>query len=259
MTEEQQFHFDLKGWLLIPDVLDEETIETLKEHIILLKEEPEKIEPEVRYSYSGPVSVLHDHPAVVEVLRVILADDVSERGYGFRLDGNYVQSRQPGNEGIDPHGGGPNVQPNFSYQCKNQQIFSGLTRVVWELTEVEAGRGGTLLMSGSHKSNFQVPKEHMNKESSLFETYSCPPGSVLFFSENLCHSGADWQMPHPRIAVFNAYTHSQAQYHKMHWDSKAIVDWPEKRKSLVRGVWGADFRAKPTIKNDWYGDDNRAY
>ena len=134
-----------------------------------------------------------------------------------------------GNVGIDPHGGGSNVHPNFSYQCKNRRIFSALTRVVWELNEVEAGNGGTLLMSGTHKANFAVPECHRVKESGLFETYSCAPGSVLFFTENLCHSGADWQMPHPRIAIFNCYTHSQAQYHKMNWNTATVAEWPRKR------------------------------
>ncbi len=259
MTEEQKFFFDLKGWLLIAGVLEEDQIRELKEFLHLLKHEPERLDPEDRYGYGGPVAELHDHPAVVGVLRVILAPDINDHAYGFRLDGNYVQYRQPGSAGIDPHGGGPNVNANFSYQCKNQRIFSALTRVVWELNEVEKGNGGTLLMSGTHKANFAVPESHLIKKSGLFETYSCPPGSVLFFTENLCHSGADWQLPHPRIAIFNCYTHSQAQFHKMNWNAATVAEWPRKRQSLVRGVWGSDFSTKPATANDWYGADNRAY
>ena len=66
-------------------------------------------------------------------------------------------------------------------------------------------------------------------------------------------------MPHPRIAVFNCYTHAQTQYHKGNWDPETIAEWPEKRRTLVRGVWGAHFETKPATANDWYGDDNRAY
>ncbi len=259
MTDEQRFIFDLKGWLLIPGVLEEGETKEFREHLQRVRQEPETLAPEDRFGYAGPVSRLHDHPAVVGVLRVIIGPDVPDNAYGFRLDGNYIQHRKPGSGGIDPHGGGPQASPNFAYQCKNQMIYSGLTRVVWELNEVEAGKGGTLLMSGSHKSNFHVPEEHMNIDSPLFETYSCPPGSVLFFTENLCHSGAHWRMPHPRIAVFNCYTHHQTQYHKQSWNAATIARWPAKRQTLVRGVWGADFSSKPATLNNWYGKDNRAY
>ena len=34
------------------------------------------------------------------------------------------------------------------------KIFSGLTRVVWELEAVKAGTGGTSFLSGSHKAHF---------------------------------------------------------------------------------------------------------
>ena len=45
--------------------------------------------------------------------------------------------------------GGNNVSPLFSYQCKNGSIYSGLTRVVWELNEVERGTGWISLGDGT--------------------------------------------------------------------------------------------------------------
>ena len=35
------------------------------------------------------------------------------------------------------------------------------------------------------------------------ETYSCPAGSVLIFTESLLHASNDWLLPNPRVAVFN--------------------------------------------------------
>jgi hypothetical protein len=261
MTEEQKFIFDMKGWLLLPGVLEPDLIEAVREHVQVLTTTPEKLAPRDRHSYGGPAAELLDHPAIVGILREIIAKDVNGKAYGFRCDGSYAQHRTVTHksEGIDPHGGGPNVIPTFSYQCKNQQIYSALTRVVWELNEVEKGAGGTLLMSGSHKANFAVPPEHLKKNSWLFETYSCPPGSILFFTENLCHSGAKWTSKTPRVAVFNCYSHHQTQFHKMRWDAEAIEAMPPKRRTLCRGVWGADFHnMPPVVLNDWYSSDNRA-
>ena len=36
---------------------------------------------------------------------------------------------------------------------------------------------------------YLIPEVHRQTDSPLFETYSCPPGSVIIFTENLCHSG----------------------------------------------------------------------
>ena len=35
------------------------------------------------------------------------------------------------------------------------------------------------------------------------ESYSCPAGSVLIFTESLIHASNDWLLPNPRVAVFN--------------------------------------------------------
>lgn len=259
MTEDQKFTFDLKGWLLVPSVLNEAQIQACRQHLTALVEAPETLPPDQRHHYAGPVADLWDHPVIVGILRTIICKDMNEKAYGFRADGSYIQRRKKGNDGIEPHGGGPNVHPNFNYQCRNGEIYSGLTRVVWELNPVEKGAGGTLLMSGSHKSGFHVPKSHLVKSSPLYETYSCPPGSVLLFTENLCHSGALWNSDTPRLAVFNCYSHHQCQFHKGNWNHDTIMTFPEKRRTLFRGVWGHDFHAKGSSPNDYYGKDNHSW
>jgi ectoine hydroxylase-related dioxygenase (phytanoyl-CoA dioxygenase family) len=259
MTDEQKFLFDLKGWLLLPAVIGEDRLPALREHCRLLREDPQSLPAHERFSLAGPANELLDHPAIVGILRAILqAPDVGA-AYGFRCDGSYPQYRKPGDAGIEPHGGGPNVMPLFSYQCKNQSIYSGLTRVVWELNAVEHGQGGTLLMSGSHKANFSVPPEHLVKESWAFETYSCPPGSVLFFTENLCHSGATWRAQHPRAAIFNCYAHAGTQYHKLNLPPEAVERMPAKRRTLFRGTWQADFTTAEPKLNDTFSRENRAW
>jgi hypothetical protein len=40
------------------------------------------------------------------------------------------------------------------YQADGGKIFAGLTTVIIELNEVQAGQGGTAFLSGSHKAHF---------------------------------------------------------------------------------------------------------
>jgi len=258
MTDEQKFVFDMKGWLLVPGVLSAAECREIRDFLTTLRERRDTLPPHERAGYGGAVAKLHDHPVVVGILRSIIAQDVNDKAYGFRLEANYIQHRQAGSDGIDPHGGGAGAGP-LGYQVYNGNIYSGLTRVVWEINEVEKGTGGTLLMSGSHKSAYGVPQPHRVKSSPLFETYACPEGSLLFFTESLCHSGAMWRSATPRLAVFNCYSDHMTQYHKQRWNPEVVTSWPAKRQSLMRGVWHADFNQSPTVINDWYGDDNRSY
>jgi hypothetical protein len=45
------------------------------------------------------------------------------------------------------------AQP-MRYQADGGKIFAGLTTVIIELNQVEAGQGGTAFLSGSHKAHF---------------------------------------------------------------------------------------------------------
>lgn len=244
MTEEQRFIFDLKGWLLIPAVLEGAQIEAIRGHMEALANDPQSLNPVDRYSLSGPAQILLDHPAIVNILEEILGHNRSEDSYGFRCEGSFATIRPAGwDRSQAAHGGGNNVSPLFSYQCKNGAIYSGLTRVVWELNEVEHGTGGTVLLSGSHKMNFPLPAS-IDKHSPLFESYACPPGSVLIFSEAVVHAGMPWtNEKHPRMAIFNAFSRVDTQYHKLTLPLEVIEAMPPRRRTLFRGVWAHDFKA----------------
>ena len=256
MTDEQKFVFDLKGWVAIPGVLTDEEIEVLKAHAYALKDDPESLDPLERKSLAGPGQILLDHPVVMGVLREILADDRSEDCYGVRCEGSFSIVRSTDYTGLDPHGGGRGSGP-FAYNCVNGKIFSGLTRVVWELNPVEQGDGGTLFMSGSHKGNFGVHEDHKNLDSPMFESYTCPPGSVVIFSESVCHAGPLWtNAERPRIGIFNCYATYSAQYHKLNLPYEMIERMPPKRRTLFRGAWTHDFQnARP---NDYFSEENMA-
>ena len=239
MSDEQKFIFDLKGWLLIPGVLNDAEIATVKEHVIRLKQDY----PDENYMpgrWEMPSQALFDHPVVAGVLREIVGPDRNESCYGFRCESSVPRVRSTDFEGLDPHGG--SGIGALAYACRGSEIYSGLTRVVWELNPIDEGDGGTLLMSGSHKANFGVHASHTVMNSPLFETYSCPAGSVLFFTESLCHAGPLWtNSERKRISVFNCYSSDIAQYHKTNLTFDVVARMPPKRQTLFRGVWSSDF------------------
>ena len=248
MTPEQKFFFDLRGWILLPSVLSEDEIEETKEEVYA----------GARQSYEGALQKLLDHPAIVGILNEILSEDpfVKDDCYGFRCEGSFTTVRPPGwskserGDGGLPHVVRPPQQANaMRYQVAGSKIFAGLTRVVWELEEVKAGTGGTSFLSGSHKAHFNYggPDPYRPNISdspwegsmrAIMEDYSCPPGSVVIFTESLVHAANDWtNSDNPRCAVFNCYNSIWAQWHRLNLSHETIAAMPPKRQSLFRGTW----------------------
>lgn len=263
MTPEQKFFFDLRGWILLPSVLSPEEIEIMKVEANSSKK-----------GYEGVLQELLDHPAIVGILSEILSENpyAGEEFYGFRCEGSFIQVRPPGwsveerSDGGRAHVVRPPQQANaMRYQVAGGKIFSGLTRVVWELEEVKAGQGGTSFLSGSHKAHFNYggPNRYQanidgspwaDKICAMMEDYSCPAGSVVIFTESLVHAANNWTNPdNPRCAVFNCYNSLWAQWHLMNLSHETILSMPKIRRSLFRGTW-----ALGDGGNREYSLDNRA-
>ena len=73
VTEEQKFIFDLKGYLLIPEVLKSAEIKSLKEQIETIRTDPESLPVHERRFPGGVASMLIDYPAVMDILNEIAA------------------------------------------------------------------------------------------------------------------------------------------------------------------------------------------
>jgi hypothetical protein len=255
MTDEQKFLFDLKGWLLLPAVLNETEIEAIKAHLYAGGD-----------GFSGPAQELLDHPAVVEILNETLSErEPAEDHYNFRCESSFVTIRKagwaPGSTQVPhvvrpPQSAGP-----MNYQCKGGRIYSALTRVVWELNPVEEGLGGTLFLSGTHKVNFPYPPSVREPDNHYMESYRCPAGSVFIFTESLLHAGTAWKDPNvDRVAIFNCYNSVWAQWHRLNMPHEKIAAMPPRRRTLFRGVYAHDFTARPHEVGDnrHYAIDNRS-
>ena len=200
MTEEQKFFFDLQGWILLPSVLSEAEIAAMKAEVY----------DGAKQGYQGALQELLDHPAVAGILTEILAEEpyLGDNYHSFRCENSFITVRHAGwksDKGTGlPHVVRPPQQANaMRYQVAGNKIFSGLTRVVWELEEVKAGQGGTTFLSGSHKAHFNYGGPDLNRPNigespweepmrAAMAQYSCPPGSAIVFTESLLHAANDW-------------------------------------------------------------------
>ena len=262
MTDAQKYIFDLKGWICLPDLFDEEQLDRIRRHQMDFLYRRESLPPEERDNHGGPSQVLLDHPAVVGVLNEILSHRplATEDCYGFRYDHTYTSHRKAGHDNFRPHGGGAYFSfcgNSHIYQMLPGKVHSGLTRVVWELNEVGPGDGGTMFLTGSHKAAFPRPEEISNRESPLWETYTCPAGSAVIFTEALCHTGTRWNNEtRDRLSLFTCYNTVNAKWGKGCPAPEVIASLPPKRQTLFRGVWHG-MREVPGI-NQYVDEANRA-
>lgn len=261
MTDEQKYLFDLKGWLCLPSLIDEDQAAEIREHWYRLHRDPESVPIHERHLHGGPGQILLDHPVMVGILNELISYQnlASEETYGFRYDGTYLSIRSAGHDNFKPHGGGSLdafAHNSHIYQQCPGKVFAGLVRVVWEMNEVGPDDGGTLLLSGSHKSAFPRPANTQERDCPLYETYTCPAGSALVFTEALCHSGTRWNnTDRDRVSAFTCFNTVGSKWHRSSPSPEVIAAMPPKRQSLFRGVW-AD--TSPGTGNWAYDADNRA-
>ena len=247
MTESERFHFDLAGFVVRPAILAADEIEAIFDQIDRIKHDPDSLPPAHRAVPGGPSSVLIDHPRVVDVLHDIIGPEI-------RLESSGSVWRSKGEAHGDLHGGGPQQgDPIFGYRVNNGRIHAGMVRVVFELTDVAKGDGGTHFIAGSHKSNFPMHPDHMSlehgKRSPFLTTYECPAGSAIFFTENLCHAGPEWRRDTPRVAVLNAYAHLATHWHRLTLPAAVLESLPREKQAYFRPPWIADFRTRPATHN----------
>lgn len=241
LTDEQKYLFDMRGWLLVPGVLSGADCTEMKEFCQQLHDDPESLPEHERSAVAGPLQRLTDHPNVVGFMNEFVAYPglSNQECYGFRQESGSLFYRDFGDGNFAPHNGNGMLRlPGDShlYRCIPGKANSGLTRVVWELNPITEGNG-TLLVTGSHKAVYPAPETLKSPDSPIWETYTCPAGSLLFFTEALTHSGRPWaNREYPRIAVFSCYNTVNSKWHDWNPHPDLMATMPAKRQTLYRPV-----------------------
>ena len=243
-TQKQKYDFDRNGWLLIPSVLSDTDIAGMREFCQGLQETPESIPEPERCALGGPLQKLADHPIIVGFLNEFLAypPAASEDCYGFRLEETSVSignTATPSDIQSGLHkGNGLFRLPGDShlYRCVPGRGWSGLTRAIWELTEVTAETNNMRFITGSHKAAYPIPDVSQNPDSPLWETYECPPGSLLLLTESMTQtqvpvSGAE------RVSISNLYNTVASRWSNWLPHPQLIEAMPSKRQTLFRETY----------------------
>jgi ectoine hydroxylase-related dioxygenase (phytanoyl-CoA dioxygenase family) len=257
MNEDEKYLFDLSGYILVPQVLDPDTIarcnEAIDHHADKIRERTGDLslsgESAALKGITGrgdlggllswpspwgdPFRDMLAHPRIVPYLNEIL-------GKGFRMDHNagLITMRQ-GAEGHTLHGSsGPGFDPNQYYIVRDGRMHNGLTVVAWQFSDVNPGDGGLCFIPGSHKGNFSCPTAMRRYEAhqEFVKPITCKAGDVVIFTEALTHGTLPWRAEHQRRSLLFRYTAGNLAYatgYLPQWPQEMLDHLTERQRAVL--------------------------
>ena len=97
------------------------------------------------------------------------------------------------------------------------------------------------MVTGSHKAVYAAPESLKTVDSPIWDTYGCPEGSLLFFTEALTHSTHPWtNTENDRIAIFSCYNTVNSKWHDWEPNPDLLAEMPAMRQTLFRPVRAAN-------------------
>jgi len=255
MNDDEKFFFDLKGFLVLRNVLSDDTIarcnEAIDRHAETFFETDRRLEGESK-TLGGSArqkwmeGMLEWERPWCEPFRELLVHEriaplLAELVGSPRLDhGPLLIAMDKGDGGHALHGGAVERQ-DFSqtYDFKYGKMSCGLTTVEFQLADERPGDGGLAIVPGSHKSHFPTPRgvalyEELQEHVKEIHTEA---GDAIIFTEAVTHGTLVWQGGHQRRSLIYKYnTGSQAHaagYHRSEYPEYAR-DMTEKQRALFR-------------------------
>ena len=194
------------------------------------------------YEAGAPFEALIDHPSWIEKLKLFVGGEGTfDYNHGpLFIDENFANFREPG-EAIGLHSGGfpPILRNGFRYH--GGRFMCGQINVLMALTDIGPGDGGTMVIPGSHKSNFTHPdfaRHAMKPKGASVEGIAASvellmeAGDALLFVDGISHGSAMRRNAGTRRIVVYRYGPSWGNFRHGYQPSPELLErlTPERRQ-----------------------------
>ena len=187
MTNEENYAFDLTGCLHVRGVLTRPEVERLNQAI----DEAGSLEGMLGWDddLRKPFRDLLVQPQLVWYLNQLV-------GHGFRLDrepeilcDDTCDTSAPLSGGNEPR------DPAIAYYFQNGRRYCEGVRVIWALSDVNAGDGGFVMVPGTHKANVETPEDVLTGEDDMGLTHQpeVKAGDLLIVAMASVQGMRPWQ------------------------------------------------------------------
>jgi hypothetical protein len=196
------FHFDLRGYVHLAGVLEPDAVAALNGLIDAHRHGGPGAGADSLFFgsfllWDQAFRDLLDHDEVFVRLRRWVDDEP-------RLDRCYGLQMTTETPGLPLHGGAADADdPTAYYHADGRRIESGITAVMWCLTDAGGDLGGWMCVPGTHKST--VPTPTSTDVADLVCVPQVAAGDVLVFTASLAHGTAAWRAPFERRALVMKY------------------------------------------------------
>ena len=232
MNEEERYLFDLRGYLVIEDVLSAAEVAALN-RLMDSQELPPPEDDTLSARFGGYLEWgqiycdLLDHDRIMAYLKAVLGD-------GFRLDHYYGIYMRAGTESLRLHGGNTPYDPPEYYHFREGRMYNGLTVAAWNLTDTGPTVGGFCAVPGSHKANYPCPRSIQSAHAAhdAVVVPEAPAGSVVIFTEALTHGTAVWTAGYQRRSLLFKYSPGQQSWSASYTKPPANVNLTARQKLL---------------------------
>jgi hypothetical protein len=191
------------------------------------------------YEAGEPFERLIDHPSWFERMKFFVGGEGTfDYAHGpLFIDENFANFRGPG-EGIGLHSGGYTGVKRNQFRYHAGRFMCGQINILIALTDIGPGDGGTMLIPGSHKSNFEHPRAREARSSvdevEIEDAIEIPmkAGDALLFSDAVSHGSAKRVNEGIRRIVVYRYGPSWGNFRHGYQPSPELLErlTPQRRK-----------------------------
>ena len=261
ITDQDIFLFDLRGYLILEGAIDPDHVKELNSildelrnlkpgdwqgyvHGHVFQSTKEGINLQQIYEGGEPFERLIDNPSWIDhVMTFVGGQDSFDSHHGpLFIDENFANIRGPG-ESIGLHSGPVPWVKRCQFHVHNQKFNCGQINILMSLTDIGPSDGATMVIPGSHKSNFRHPEYEksvmtpkgasMDGVTGAIEVYM-KKGDALLFVDSLCHGSARRTNDGERRSIVFRYGPSWGFFRHGYRPSKELLNrLTPKRREIV--------------------------
>ncbi len=253
LTKAQRFQFDAHGFVLLENVLTEEEVQTCRDALYRIKDDPE-VEAKGVYrrsqdcltlmgnlvAYDPALLNYATHPKLVPLVEEVV-------GGSIRLEESeaIINHRNPEDTDEElstrrthPTGFHRGTTPTWGCYQEKDRFHCVFVKTLAYLTDVGPDDGGTSFIPGSHRMTWAKEEmiEAATDDPALIHQVEAPAGSVLLFPESLIHSTTKIKSDRERVILVSGYTPPMLREWPGNEVDPAFVETlPEEIRPLVSG------------------------
>ena len=245
MTEEQTYLFDLQGYVVLKGVVPKHVVAACNNALDRFENVPpetfppplclgtQKTDQELYIS-----NILEADPAFVPLIDLpeVLPIIARVTGGPYRLNHTYTIYRWGGGfTGLHQHG--TPIISTCQYHCRNGEMVSTLTKVVFPMLDCDVEDGCFAVIPGAHKSNYLKPWGNHPDENPPLTPIPAEAGDAIIFTEALTHGSTVNTSNRPRRTLYYCYSIGYMRDwggQGLHFSERVMDGLSEAQRDIIR-------------------------